>query len=147
MTPIPAVGVVCFRGDHVLLIRRGKAPRMGEWSLPGGRIEPGEKAIDSALRELREETGVEAEIVGLVDVVDGLFPDAGVHYVLIDYVALWRSGEPVAGDDALEAAFFDADAADAALAWDETRRIIATARAMVAALAMPDSMASPAAEG
>ena len=57
--PVPAAGVVCFRGDEVLLIRRGTPPREGEWSLPGGRIEWGERAADAALRELREETGCE----------------------------------------------------------------------------------------
>jgi 8-oxo-dGTP diphosphatase len=124
MTPVPAVGVVCLKGDQVLLIRRGKPPRMGEWSLPGGRIEPGERAVDAALRELREETGVEARIVGLIDVVDGIFPEAGRHYVLIDYVAEWTGGEVIAGDDAADAAFMPADAAMAAVAWSETRRVI-----------------------
>ncbi|MDP1778130.1 MAG: NUDIX domain-containing protein, partial [Brevundimonas sp.] len=47
MTPVPAVGVVCLRDDSVLLIRRGTPPRQGEWSLPGGRIEPGERAVDA----------------------------------------------------------------------------------------------------
>ena len=125
--PVPAVGVVCIRGEEVLLIRRGKPPRLGEWSLPGGRIEPGERAVDAALRELREETGVEADIVGLVDVVDGLFPEAGMHYVLIDYVAIWRSGEPVAGDDAMEARFCSQAEIDVLIDWSETRRIIAEA--------------------
>ena len=126
MTPIPAVGVVCFRGDEVLLIRRGRPPRQGQWSLPGGRIEPGERAPDAALRELAEETGVRAEILGLVDVVDGLFADH--HYVLIDYVARWTSGEPVAGDDAAEAAFVPFDQALNRVDWSETRRILKLAR-------------------
>ncbi len=125
--PVPAVGVVCLRGGEVLLIRRGNPPRRGEWSLPGGRIEPGERAIHTALRELREETGVEAEIVGLLDVVDGLFPEAGRHYVLIDYAARWLSGEPVAGDDALEARFVPLDQVESLVEWSETRRIIALA--------------------
>ena len=129
MRPVPAVGVVCLRGDSVLLIRRGKPPREGEWSLPGGRIEPGERAVDAALRELREETGVEAEITGLIDVVDGLFPDAGRHYVLIDYAARWLSGEPVAGDDAAEARFVALDEVEALIDWSETRRIIRMAAA------------------
>lgn len=130
MTPVPAVGVVCLKGDEVLLIRRGKPPRMGEWSLPGGRIEPGERAVDAALRELREETGVEARILGLIDVVDGVFPEAGRHYVLIDYLAEWTAGEPVAGDDAAEAVFMSADAAVAAVNWTETRRIVRRALEM-----------------
>lgn len=127
MTPVPAVGIICFRGDEVLLIRRGRPPRQGQWSLPGGRIEPGERAVDAALRELREETGVEAELLGLVDVVDGLFPEAGVHYVLIDYAARWTGGEPCAGDDADDAAFLPLPEAMKRVDWDETRRILALA--------------------
>ena len=127
MTPVPAVGVVCLKGDEVLLIRRGTPPRMGEWSLPGGRIEPGERAVDAALRELVEETGVEARILGLLDVVDGIFPEAGRHYVLIDYVAEWTGGEAVAGDDAADAVFMPIATAMAAVDWVETRRVIALA--------------------
>lgn len=144
MIPTPAVGVVCLKGDEVLLIRRGSPPRLGEWSLPGGRIEPGERLADAALRELHEETGVEAELIGLVDVVDGLFPEAGRHYVLIDYAARWVSGEPVAGDDAAEAAFFPFETALAKVDWDETRRIIREARRMAdgdVIPAKPDSVA------
>jgi 8-oxo-dGTP diphosphatase len=130
--PVPAVGVVCLRGDAVLLIRRGKPPKLGEWSLPGGRIEWGEAATDAALRELREETGIEAELAGLIDVVDGLFPGGGPgdpdrHYVLIDYAARWLSGEPRAGDDAAEAAFHPLDQIEALVGWSETRRVICMA--------------------
>lgn len=124
--PIPAVGVVCIRGDEVLLIRRGAPPRMGEWSLPGGRIEPGESTEAAALRELREETGVSAELIGLVDVVDGLFPPDR-HYLLIDYAARWLSGEPVAGDDAAAAAFHPLSEVERLVPWSETRRVIAAA--------------------
>jgi 8-oxo-dGTP diphosphatase len=126
-TPVPCAGVVCFRGREVLLIRRGAPPRLGEWSIPGGKIEWGEGAAAAALRELAEETGVEAELLGLVDVVDGLFPESDRHYLLIDYAAAWRAGEPVAGDDAAEAQFFALDEALELVAWDETRRIIARA--------------------
>ncbi len=134
MTPIPAVGVVCLRGDEVLLIRRGTPPRLGEWSLPGGRIEAGERAVDAALRELREETGVEADLVGLIDVVDGVFPEIDRHYVLIDYAAIWRSGEPVAGDDAAAAAFHPLGVVETLVGWRETRRVIAEAHRMITAM-------------
>jgi 8-oxo-dGTP diphosphatase len=92
--------------------------------LPGGRIEPGEGVRAAALRELREETGVEARLIGLIDVIDGIFPDAGRHYVLIDFVAEWISGEPVAGDDAADAAFVSVQRALELVTWSETRRII-----------------------
>ena len=129
LRPIPAVGIVCFKDDTVLLIRRGQPPKKGEWSLPGGRIEPGEPARVAALRELKEETDIDAEILGLVDVVDAIFTNrAGTlltrHYVLVDYVARWTGGAPQAGDDATEARFFRReDLADLAL-WQETERII-----------------------
>jgi len=109
----------------VLLIRRGKAPLKGEWSLPGGRMEMGEGVAQTALRELEEETGVSAELLGLIDVVDH-FHDGG-QAVLIDYAARWIAGEPAAGDDAMDARFFPIDEAMALVAWDETRRVIALA--------------------
>ncbi|WP_343699307.1 NUDIX hydrolase [Caulobacter sp.] len=135
--PVPCVGVVCLRGDEVLLIRRGTPPRLGQWSLPGGRLEWGETLEVAALRELKEETGVHAELTGLLDVVDGVFParpsldgrggEITRHYVLIDYAARWTGGEPVAGDDAAEARFVSRDEAMALVEWDETRRVIAQA--------------------
>jgi len=132
--PIVGVGVVCFRGDEVLLIRRGKPPRKGSWSLPGGRQKLGETVRECALRELRQETGVEAEIGPLVDVVDSLTRDGdgGVqyHYTLVDFRVDWRSGEPRHGGDAVEARWFaPAELAEIEL-WRETRRVIEKARSL-----------------
>jgi 8-oxo-dGTP diphosphatase len=122
--PVPAVGVICFRGDEVLLIRRGKPPRAGEWSLPGGRVEWGETLTAAAERELMEEAGVEAEILGLVDVVDGVFPADDRHYILVDYAARWVAGAPQAGDDAAEAMFVPRQDICRLIGWDQTRRVI-----------------------
>ena len=123
------VGVICFRGDDVLLIRRGKAPRAGEWSLPGGRIEPGESEREAALRELAEETGVRAELGPKVATIDADFE--GVSYRLHDYVARWVSGEPAGADDALEAAFVPMDAIGALRMWPKTEAVIRDALAAV----------------
>lgn len=133
--PITAAGVVCIRGEEVLLIRRATPPRQGEWSIPGGRAQVGETIRETALRELLEETGVHAEIVGLIDVVDAEHPgDDGEpdrQYVLVDFAAVWISGEPIAGDDADAAEFVSEDVAAGRLSWSETRRVIAEGLAIV----------------
>jgi 8-oxo-dGTP diphosphatase len=124
-----------MRAGEVLLVRRGQPPRQGEWSIPGGRIEPGETSRAAALRELQEETGVEAELAGLIDVVDAVFHNrAGDlvtrHYIMIDFAARWVSGEPVAGDDADEARFVPLyDLANYHM-WPETVRVIQAGAAM-----------------
>ena len=121
--PFACTGAIVWRGDEVLLIRRGKAPRKGEWSIPGGRIEFGEMMRFAALREVREETGCEVEIAGLCDVVDSVVE--GIHAVLIDFNARWVSGEPMAGDDAAEAMFVKLEDVKRYVTWGETLRVIA----------------------
>jgi 8-oxo-dGTP pyrophosphatase MutT (NUDIX family) len=73
--PIAGVGVVVLRGDQVLMIRRGREPRMGQWSIPGGKQEVGETWRETAVREVLEETGVEIDVIGIVDVVDAIVRD------------------------------------------------------------------------
>lgn len=129
--PIIGVGVVVFRGDEVLLIKRGKPPVSDRWSIPGGAQEIGETVREAALREVAEETGIEIDIVGLIDVVDGITRDAGgrakYHYTLVDFAALWRSGEARAASDAAAARWIGHDALSEVALWDETRRIVARA--------------------
>ncbi|MGB0571260.1 MAG: NUDIX hydrolase [Alphaproteobacteria bacterium] len=73
--PIAGVGVVVLRDNRVLMIRRGREPRMGQWSIPGGKQEVGETWRETAIREVREETGVEIDIIGIVDVIDAIVRD------------------------------------------------------------------------
>jgi len=116
------VGVVCIRGDDVLLIQRGTAPRKGEWSIPGGRIEAGETEAQAALRELEEETSVHADLLTKITALDADFE--GYHYRLHDYLARWTSGEPKAGDDADKARFVPLSKIGALNMWAETERVI-----------------------
>ena len=126
--PLVGVGVVAVKDGRVLLIRRGKPPREGGWSLPGGRQRLGETVRETARRELREETGVEAEVTALLDVVDSITRDAGgaiaYHYTLVDFLAEWRDGTLRAGGDALEAIWADPDDLGRYELWHETLRLI-----------------------
>lgn len=125
--PIECVGVVCFRGDEVLLIKRGKPPKKGAWSIPGGRIEPGETECEACARELLEETGVTADIGEKLLSLDAEFE--GVAYRLHDYLAVWEQGEPLRGDDADWAGFVIVDEALSLPMWEETKTLIRSALA------------------
>lgn len=126
--PIIAVGAVVLRGPEVLLIRRGKPPRAGEWSLPGGGQDLGETVEEAVRREVLEETGVEVRKLAFLAVVDAIFPDETGrirhHYTLIDYMATWHAGTPTPGDDVLEAAFMPRAKIPELNLWAETERII-----------------------
>jgi 8-oxo-dGTP diphosphatase len=94
--PVECAGaVVRDDGGRLLLVRRGHDPGRGSWSLPGGRIEPGESAVEAAAREVREETGLEVAINELLTTVD--LPGG---YRVHDFAATVVGGELVAGDDA-----------------------------------------------
>jgi ADP-ribose pyrophosphatase YjhB (NUDIX family) len=126
--PMIGVGVVVFRGDQVLLIKRGKPPRVGQWSLPGGLQELGETVFEAARREIREECAIEIEPKAVIDIVDAITPgETGrirFHYTLVEVLAEWVSGEPVAGDDAMDCAWFDPAAVGELGMWEQTLRII-----------------------
>ena len=126
--PIVGVGVVVLRGDRVLLVRRAKQPRQGEWSLPGGAQELGETVFEAGRREVLEETGVTVEVRGLLDVVDSIQSDdrerIRYHFTLVDVLAVWISGEARAADDAAEVAWFKRAAVPGLGLWSETERII-----------------------
>jgi len=129
--PFIGVGAIVLRGDDVLLVKRARPPRKGEWSIPGGMQHLGETVAEALRREVREETGLEVEPVDVVAVVDSIFRDESgrvkYHYTLVDMLAAWRQGDPRAADDAAECAWVPLAQLDAYGLWAETRRVIALA--------------------
>lgn len=119
---INCVGVICLRGDEVLLIRRGKPPRKGEWSIPGGHIEVNETEEIACLRELHEETGVNATLGEKIAIINANFD--GKDYCLHDYVAYWTDGVPCAADDAAHAEFVHLSTIKHLGMWPKTCEVI-----------------------
>jgi len=131
--PHPRVGVGClvWKDGQVLLIRRGKPPGYGEWSLPGGSQELGETLFAAAEREVMEETGVRAQARSVLTAVDNIVHDAdgrlAFHYTIVDVEADWIAGDPVPGDDALDARWADLAACEALVAWEPLKQVLRTA--------------------
>ncbi len=106
MTPEVCVGAVAVADGLLLLVRRGHGPAAGEWSIPGGRVEGGETLAEAVVRELAEETGLEAVCDDLVGWVERI--GDGYHFVILDFLVTVLDGPekaPVAGGDAAEAAW------------------------------------------
>ena len=119
--PQVAVGAVAIDGDRILLIRRGRGPAAGTWSIPGGRVELGETLHEAVVREVVEETGLRVVVerfLGWVERIteshddshDGAHEDAG-HFVILDFfvTVLDPDQAPTAGDDAVEALWLPLD--------------------------------------
>ena len=130
--PIPAASIAVFRDGKVLLARRARPPL---WSLPGGRIEPGETAEQAALRELREEVGVEAEIVAPVGEREAVRRDkSGVvvaRFRIQAFAARWRAGEPKTGPEAIDVRWVEPDKVGELETTEGLAEIVATARRLV----------------
>jgi ADP-ribose pyrophosphatase YjhB (NUDIX family) len=129
--PLIGVGIVVWHGDRVLLIRRGKPPRAGQWSLPGGAQKLGETVAEAARREVLEETGLTIEVGEVLAVVDLIERDGErvrYHYTLIDFGAEAPGPELRPGADAADARWFGLDELAPLGLWSETLRIIEIAR-------------------
>lgn len=111
--PLIGVGALIVERGRVVLIKRGKAPLLGEWSIPGGMLELGETLRQGAEREALEETGLVVRATELLGVFDRVVPDSDgkiiYHYVLIDFLCQRISGEVLAGADAADAQWFTPD--------------------------------------
>lgn len=130
--PWVGVGIVVWRGDEILLVRRAKPPRLGEWSIPGGAQSLGETVFEAAVREVLEETGITIRPTGIITVVDSVIRDAAqrlqFHYTLVEISAEWAAGEAIANDDVDAVRWATPAEAATLVKWDETLRVIAEAQ-------------------
>ncbi|MCR8826633.1 NUDIX hydrolase [Pseudosulfitobacter koreensis] len=105
--PTLAALAVVIRDDHVLLVQRRNEPDAGLWGFPGGHVDLGETALDAAVRELAEETGVRARALRYLTNIDVIVhgPDGTLrhHFLLAVVLCAYPEGDPVAADDALAA--------------------------------------------
>ncbi len=128
--PLIGVGAVVFgAGEEILLIKRGKAPNYGRWMVPGGTLEWGETLEEGAIREVREETGIDIEIEAFVEIIEAMTPgEDGYHFVIMDYAAHAVAGTLAAGSDALEAVWVSPEALGDFDLTPELLRVIEKAR-------------------
>ncbi len=126
--PWVGIGVVVHKDNAVLLIKRGKEPNKGKWSLPGGAQMVGETVFEGAYREVLEETGVLTHNHRFLDVVDSIHNDdvgkTKYHYSLIEISCEYQGGTLCAQDDAEEALWVPFSEINNYVDWEETLRII-----------------------
>jgi ADP-ribose pyrophosphatase YjhB (NUDIX family) len=126
--PRVGIGIVLLRGEEVLLIKRGKPPEKGAWSLPGGKQELGETTEACARRELREETGLECGPLTLVGHADAIHYDAAgrieYHYTILNLAARYAGGEARPGDDVTDIAWAAPRQFDDYALWDTIRNVV-----------------------
>ncbi len=107
--PRVAASAAIFRGTRVLIAERGNGPMRGSWSLPGGKVEPGETAAAAAIREIKEETNLDVELAGLLDLHEIIRADpagnVSFHYVIAVHFGTSLTGEPHAATDISDARF------------------------------------------
>lgn len=111
--PMCAVGAIVLEKGELVLVRRDREPALGQWSLPGGRVEWGESLVEACAREVREECGIDIEVEGLAGIAERILPDdegtIAYHYVIHDYWAKPKSRDLTPGDDVSDARWVGVD--------------------------------------
>lgn len=138
--PVLGVGALIFEDDRVLLVERGREPLKGQWSLPGGAVETGERLEDAVVREVREETGLEVAPTQVAVIFERIIHDADgqseYHYVLVDFLCGLRGGALCAGDDSNSAAWFPMNDLDGLRMTEGTLAVIRRVHALGPSLAI-----------
>ena len=133
--PIVGVAGVIIEDDRVVLVRRGRPPAYGEWSLPGGAVELGETLEEAVTREVEEEVRIRVDVVEVVAVLDRIFLDkernVQFHYVLMDFLCTRRTGRLMASSDAISCAYVPLSALTRYRLSQETREVITRAYQLV----------------
>jgi 8-oxo-dGTP diphosphatase len=126
--PVCAVGGIIFNGNQVILVKRGKPPAEGKWSIPGGVVHLGETLEEAVKRELFEELQVMVQPVRIGKVLERIFRDSDgkilYHYIIIDYVCEILSGIPQPGSDAAAAGYYDISFLDSLEITEGTAEVI-----------------------
>ena len=113
--PMPelAVSAAIFRDGKVLVVQRAHPPAQGLWTLPGGRVEVGEKLVDAVRREIAEETALTIDVIGLAGYREIILPETvgtrGRHFVILPFAARWLSGEIALNDELAEGRWMAVD--------------------------------------
>ncbi len=129
--PVLAVGAVVIRGEEVLLVKRGREPGLGIWSIPGGVVLFGEPLEEAVRREVMEETGIRVRPVCPLKTVERILPEGQrirFHYIIVDYACVAESSAIEAGSDAAQAVWAHWNDLDRFHLSQETLHVLALGR-------------------